>query len=113
MEAAAPGQLCVLVGVSSPEPAVLDRAAGLVSVGFLKFPDGPQWKDDPAMKAFLTWMDSYYPEGDKGDAAMVYAYLVAETLLQVLKQCGNDLARENIMRQAANLHEAPAAGDPH
>lgn len=54
------------------------------------------------MTVFLAWMDKYYPEGDKGDAAMVYAYLVAETLVQVLKQCGNDLSRENIIRQAAN-----------
>jgi branched-chain amino acid transport system substrate-binding protein len=50
-------------------------------------------------------MEKYYPEGDKGDGNLIYAYVAVQTLVQVLKQCGNDLSRENIMRQAANLHE--------
>jgi ABC-type branched-subunit amino acid transport system substrate-binding protein len=87
------------------KPAGLDKSVGLISVGFLKFPDDPQWDDDPGMKEFRAWMDRYYPEGDKGDADIVYAYSVAQTLVQVLKQCGNDLSRENIMHQAANLHD--------
>jgi branched-chain amino acid transport system substrate-binding protein len=71
----------------------------------MKFPDDPQWRDDPAMKDFLTWMSKYYPEGDMGDANIVGAYLMAQTLVQVLRQCGDDLSRQNIMRQAANLHD--------
>jgi branched-chain amino acid transport system substrate-binding protein len=87
------------------KPAGLDKSVGIISAAFLKFPDDPHWHDDPGMKGFFAWMDRYYPEGDKGDADIVYAYLVAQTLVQVLKQCGNDLSRENIMRQAANLHD--------
>src|SRR4051812_12306002 len=87
------------------KPAGLDRSTGLVSTCFLKFPDDPQWQDDPAMKQFLAWMDKHYPEGEKGDAALVAAYLVAQTLEQVLKQCSDDLSRENILHQAANLHD--------
>ncbi len=86
-------------------PAGLDNCVGILSAAFLKFPDNPRWQDDPAMKEFFAWMDKYYPRGDKSDMAIVYAYLVAQTLVQVLKQCGNDLSRENIMRQAANLQD--------
>jgi branched-chain amino acid transport system substrate-binding protein len=50
-------------------------------------------------------MDKYYPDGDKSDIANTYGYVLAQTLVQVLKQCGNDLSRENIMRQAANLRD--------
>jgi branched-chain amino acid transport system substrate-binding protein len=50
-------------------------------------------------------MDKYYPEGDKTSAFTVYGYSVAQTLIQVLKQCGDDLSRANVMRQAANLHD--------
>jgi len=57
------------------------------------------------MKQFLAWMDKYYPEGDKGDAAIVAGYIAAQILVQVLRQCGNDLSRENIMHQAASLHD--------
>ena len=87
------------------KPAGLDKCIGIMSMAFLKFPDDPHWQDDPAMKQFVAWMDKYYPEGEKGDADLVYAYLIAQTLMQVLRQCGNDLSRQNIMRQAANLHE--------
>jgi branched-chain amino acid transport system substrate-binding protein len=87
------------------KPAGLEKCIGIISAAFLKFPDDPQWRNDPAMKEFFAWMDKYVPEGDKGDAAIVYAYLTAQTLVQVLKQCGNDLSRENVMRQAANLHD--------
>jgi branched-chain amino acid transport system substrate-binding protein len=87
------------------KPAGLDRSVGIMSTAFLKFPDDPQWQDDPAMKGFMAWMDKYYPGGDKGDADIVYAYVIAQTLIEVLKQCGDDLSRENVMRQAANLHD--------
>ena len=87
------------------KPAGLDKSVGVLSVGFFKDPNDPQWNDDPAMKDWRGWMDQYYPEGDKSDGANIYAYLIAQTLVQVLKQCDNDLSRENIMRQAANLHD--------
>jgi branched-chain amino acid transport system substrate-binding protein len=50
-------------------------------------------------------MDEYYPEGDRSDGANIYGYLIAQTLMQVLQQCGNNLSRENVMHEAANLHD--------
>ncbi len=87
------------------EPAGLDKSIGIYSVAFLKDPANPQWQDDPAMVEWTNWMDKYNPQGDKRDGANVYAYLIAQTLAHVLEQCGDDLSRENIMRQAANLHD--------
>jgi branched-chain amino acid transport system substrate-binding protein len=87
------------------KPAGLDKSVGIVSVGFLKYPGDPQWDDDAGMKEWLTWMDKYYPDGDKADGNLVYGYLIAQTLMQVLRQCGNNLSRENIMHEAANLHD--------
>ena len=88
-------------------PAGLDKSLGIVSLAYFKDPTDPQWKDDPAFKEWLAWMEKYYPEGDKADAFNVYGYNLAMTLVQVLKQCGNDLSRENIMKQAANLDFTP------
>jgi branched-chain amino acid transport system substrate-binding protein len=87
------------------KPAGLEKCVGIISTGFLKFPMDPQWQDDPAMMEFMHWREQYYTEGEKDDADIVYAYLAAQTLEQVLKQCGNDLSRENIMLQAASLHD--------
>jgi ABC-type branched-subunit amino acid transport system substrate-binding protein len=87
------------------KPAGLEKSEGVISVGFLKDPNDAQWKDDPGMKEWRAFMAKYYPSGDLADGNLVYAYLESETLVQVLKQCGNDLSRENIMKQAANLHD--------
>jgi ABC-type branched-subunit amino acid transport system substrate-binding protein len=84
-------------------PAGLQNAAGVISTSFLKDTDDSTWKEDPAIKAWLAFMDKYYPEGDKQDSYAMFGYAAAETLFQVLTQCGNDLSRENIMRQAASL----------
>jgi len=84
-------------------PAGLQNSIGVVSTAFLKDPGDPAWKDDPAMKDWSAFMDKYYPDGDRADSNTVFGYGIAETLLQVLKQCGDDLSRENIMRQAASL----------
>jgi branched-chain amino acid transport system substrate-binding protein len=86
-------------------PAGLDKSVGIVSVGILKDPNDPQWDHDPGMKEWRAWMDKYYVEGDRSDGANIYGYLIAQTLMQVLKQCGNNLSRENIMHEAANLHD--------
>jgi branched-chain amino acid transport system substrate-binding protein len=85
------------------EPAGLDKSQGLVSAAYLKDPNDPQWKDDPAYKDWLAFMQRYDPEGNLGDSFNVSGYALAQTVVQVLKQCGDDLSRENIMRQAANL----------
>jgi branched-chain amino acid transport system substrate-binding protein len=84
-------------------PAGLEKGVGVVSLAYFKDPTDPQWKDDAAFKRWLAWMDKYYPDGDKADAFNVYGYNLAMTMVQVLKQCGNELTRENIMKQAAHL----------
>jgi branched-chain amino acid transport system substrate-binding protein len=87
------------------KPAGLDKSVGIISTGFLKDPNDSQWDSDPGMKEWRAWMDKYYPDGDRSDGANIYGYLIGQTLVQVLKQCGNNLSRENIMHQAANLHD--------
>jgi branched-chain amino acid transport system substrate-binding protein len=84
-------------------PAGLENSVGVISTSFLKDVSDPAWKDDPAMKDWSSFMNKYYPGGDKDDSAALYGYASAETLVQVLKQCGDDLSRENVMRQAASL----------
>jgi branched-chain amino acid transport system substrate-binding protein len=84
-------------------PAGLDKSAGLVTMQYYKDPNDPQWKDDPAMLEWRAFMGRYYKEGDPKDTSNLYAYITAQTMVQVLKQCGNDLTRENVMKQAANI----------
>jgi branched-chain amino acid transport system substrate-binding protein len=85
-------------------PAGLDKAVGLVTGAYMKDPSDPQWKDDPAFKDWLAFMQKYMPGSDLTDINNVYGYCAAQTGVQVFKQCGQDLSRENIMRQATNLH---------
>ena len=87
------------------KPAGLENAKDLVTDFYLKDPTDPQWKDDQSYKDWLAFMDKYYPEGDKTDGGNVYGPSNAQTVVQVLKQCGDELTRENIMKQAANLHD--------
>jgi ABC-type branched-subunit amino acid transport system substrate-binding protein len=84
-------------------PAGLQNSIGVISTAFLKDADDPAWKDDPAMKQWSSFMEKYYPDGDKDDSNTVFGYAAAETLAQVFKQCGDDFSRENIMRQAEAL----------
>jgi branched-chain amino acid transport system substrate-binding protein len=84
-------------------PAGLDKSVGLVTVGYFKDPTDKQWDDDPAMKEWRAFMKDYLPEGNLADGSNVYGYLAAETLVQVIKQCGDDLTRANVMKQAANI----------
>jgi branched-chain amino acid transport system substrate-binding protein len=86
------------------KPAGLEASKGLITVQYLKDATDPTWRNDPGYKDWLAWMDKYYPSGDKDDVFNVFAYSEAQTMVQVLKQCGNDLTRENLMKQAANLH---------
>ena len=86
-------------------PAGLENSKGILSSGYLKDPTDPAWKNDPALKEWNAFMDKYYPEGDKTTTFTVYGYLTAQTLVQVLKQCGDNLTRENVMKQAANLKD--------
>jgi len=84
-------------------PAGLDKSVGLMTVHYHKDPNDPQWKDDPAMLAWRAFMGRHYRDGDPKDASNLYAYIAAETMVQILRQCGNDLTRANVMKQAANL----------
>ena len=85
------------------KPAGLDKSVGVISGAYLKDPTDSHWQNDPELKEWLQFMQRYYPEGDVTDLYNVYAYATAQTMVQVLKQCGDDLTRENLMRQAANL----------
>jgi branched-chain amino acid transport system substrate-binding protein len=86
------------------KPAGYENGQGILSAAYLKDPKDPKWKDDPAMNEWRAFMTKWYPEGDQEDAATVFAYGIARGLEQVLRQCGDDLTRENIMKQAANLN---------
>jgi len=88
---------------SALRPAGLQNAVGVVSTSFLKDASDAAWKEDPPIKDWSAFMDRYFPDGDKEDNYAIFGYAAAETLLQVLRQCGDDLSRENIMRQAASL----------
>jgi ABC-type branched-subunit amino acid transport system substrate-binding protein len=87
------------------KPAGLDNAKGIISTAYIKDPTDPLWKDDPGIKAWAAFMDKYFPDGDKTNNNNVYGYATAQTMVQVLKQCGDDLTRENVMKQAANLKD--------
>jgi len=92
------------------QPAGPEKAVGLMSSAYLMDPTDPSWKDDKAMKIFVTFMKKYYPDGNSEDILNVYGYAAAQTLVQVLKQCADDLTRENVMRQAANLKDLEVPG---
>ncbi len=85
------------------KPAGLDNAKGVLTAFYLKDPTDPTWKDDAAYKEWSAFMDKYYPDGDKTSAATVFGYSVAQTLVAVLKQSGDNLTRENVLKQAASL----------
>ena len=85
------------------EPAGLDKSVGIITARYYKDPSDPQWRDDPAFRDWLGWMKTYNPNANLVDYYNVLGYSVAMTLVQVLEQCGDDLSRANIMRQAANI----------
>src|SRR6201990_1002945 len=85
------------------KPAGLDYAKDIISTVYLKEPTDPTWDKDPAVVKWREFMDKYYPDGDKANANNAYAYVQSQALIQVLKQCGDNLTRENVMKQAANL----------
>jgi branched-chain amino acid transport system substrate-binding protein len=88
---------------SALRPAGLQNALGVISTSFLKDASDPAWKDDPAMRAWSLFMDKYYPDGDKDDSNTLFGYAAAETLAYVLRECGDDLSRESVMRHATSL----------
>jgi branched-chain amino acid transport system substrate-binding protein len=87
------------------KPAGFENGQDIISADYLKDVSDPAWNNDPGMKEFLAFMTKYFPEGDKLDKGTIVGYAVAQTLVQVLKQCGDNLTRENVMKQAANLKD--------
>jgi len=86
-------------------PAGLDKSVGLISTQYIKDPLDSQWANDKAVLDWKAFMGKYYPDGDLKDASNIYGYTVAATLHQVLKQAGDNLTRDNIMKQAASMNK--------
>jgi ABC-type branched-subunit amino acid transport system substrate-binding protein len=86
-------------------PAGLENAKGIVSVNYGKDPADPTWNDDPGMKKWRAFMDKYYPDGDKNSSFNTYGYGTAQLMAGVLEMCGDELTRENVMKQATNLKD--------
>lgn len=84
-------------------PAGREKAVGVMTAAYLKDPTDRQWTDEAGFRDWRAWIGKYYPDADLTDVNNVYGYTSAQTLVQVLKQCGGDLSRENIMRQATDL----------
>ena len=87
------------------KPAGFENSQGILSAAYLKDASDPQWDKDPGMLKFLDFLAKYDPDANRLDGSTIYGYAVAQTLVQVLKQCGDNLTRENVMKQAASLKE--------
>lgn len=85
------------------EPAGVENAVGIVTGLYLKDPGDPKWRDDPAMNEFLAWMKQYQPNANIGDLLNVQGYTAAQIMAKVIENCGSDVSRDNIMKQATAL----------
>jgi branched-chain amino acid transport system substrate-binding protein len=92
------------------KPAGFENAQGIISAQYTKDGVDALWKDDPEVKQFVAFMDKWFPEGNKSDYNTLSGYALAQTMVQVLKQCGDDLTRANVMRQAASLKDFEPGG---
>ncbi|MGD0846861.1 ABC transporter substrate-binding protein [Bradyrhizobium sp.] len=92
------------------KPAGFDAAQNIISSAYLKDPTDPQWKNDAGMKKFNAFLDKYYPDANRNDAFVVYGYTVAQTMVYVLQHCGDNLTRENVMKQAASIKDLELGG---
>jgi ABC-type branched-subunit amino acid transport system substrate-binding protein len=87
------------------KPAGLDLSRGIISVNWSKDPGDPTWDNDDGMKKWRAFMDKYYPEGDKDSSFNTYGYSTAQTLEKVLRACGDNLTRENVMKQVTSMKD--------
>jgi branched-chain amino acid transport system substrate-binding protein len=87
------------------EPAGLENAIGILSGSYAKDPTDPRWKDDPDMKEYFDWVQKYNPNSNASDIFVAAGYQYAAALVLLLRQCGDDLSRENIMRRVTSLHD--------
>jgi ABC-type branched-subunit amino acid transport system substrate-binding protein len=92
------------------KPAGLENSQNIISATYQKDPTDPQWKDDEGIKNFDAFLGRYFPEGNREDLNIMTGYNVAQTMVHVLKQCGDDLTRANIMKQAANIRSLQQEG---
>jgi len=86
-------------------PAGVEKSVGIISASYLKDPTDAQWQETPEVKEWLSWMRKYNPSANVADGNNVYGYSAAQTMVAVLKACGDDLSRENVMKHAASLHD--------
>ena len=94
------------------KPAGIDHAQGVISAAFMKDPTDARWKDDPGMKKFDEFLKQYMPEANRSDSYIMYGYNTAQTMVAVLKNAGDNLTRENVMKQAANMKNIEVDGVP-
>ncbi|HKS19991.1 MAG TPA: ABC transporter substrate-binding protein [Bradyrhizobium sp.] len=87
------------------KPAGFENAQGILTAAYAKDGADPQWDNDPGMKKFFAFLEKYYPEANKLDSSVVYGYGAAQTLAKVIEMCGDNLTRENVMKQAASLKD--------
>jgi len=92
------------------KPAGFENSQGIISAAYAKDATDPQWKDDAGIKAFDAFLAKYYPEGNRADGSVMVGYDVAQTLVHVLKACGDNLTRENVMKQAASIKDLQLDG---
>src|SRR3954462_7068476 len=92
------------------KPAGFENAQDIISSNYLKDPTDSQWKTDKGMIAWNEFLDKYYPEANRADASVMYAYTVAQGVVHVLKACGDNLTRENVMKQAASIKDLELGG---
>jgi len=92
------------------KPAGFEASQDIISSAYFKDPTDPQWKDDAAMKAWHAFLDKYYPEANRADGSVMYGFIVSQGLVHVLKACGDNLTRENIMKQAASIKDFEPLG---
>jgi len=87
------------------KPAGFENAQGMLSAAYAKDGADPQWDNDPGMKKLFAFLEKYYPDANKLDGSVVYGYGAAQTMVKVLEMCGDNLTRENVMKQAASLKD--------
>jgi branched-chain amino acid transport system substrate-binding protein len=92
------------------KPAGMENAQDIISSAYLKDPTDAQWKNDAGMQAWNEFLDKYYPEANRADASVMFGYTVAQGLVHVLKACGDNLTRENVMKQAASIKDLELGG---
>jgi ABC-type branched-subunit amino acid transport system substrate-binding protein len=91
-------------------PAGFENGQNIISAAYQKDPTDPQWKDDPGIKNFDAFLTKYFPEGNREDLSIMTGYNVAQTMVHVLKECGDDLTRANAMKQAASIKSLQLEG---